>query len=357
MIDGALGELSFERDAEHRLDVARIDVVDDVHDPAEVVLQRPNGGEAVERPHDKERVTHPAIAIVPVAGAVRRFGNAGGHGGDDRAGRLVGAHLERDGGADHRLLPFDRYGQPVNPGAPVIRRVLEERLRHFRRTFRQRLVRSEDQVNGLGHLERGLFEQIVDRRIRRQPHGELVADKTDVIGAIGHGRRLRAVVEAWAQPDLHPRVALDRHDLADQHLRPECAVAGFEPRTEVGNLDAAGFSAQRGLQDRGVGDIALNGAGLIFDLDRKDAVVRRRLGMTKQGLKNRIAVEARQATPDHPRLAIDERADAAISDQSKIKALQWSVTFRALPAAAATMPGIHRSRRHDTSHWCRRGRL
>jgi hypothetical protein len=31
-------------------------------------------------------------------------------------------------------------------------------------------------------------------------------------------------------------------------------------------------------------------------------------------MKHRIAVEARQARPNHPRLAIDERADAAVSD-------------------------------------------
>ena len=51
-------------------------------------------------------------------------------------------------------------------------------------------------------------------------------------------------------------------------------------------------------------------------------------------MKHRIAVEARQAAPDDPRLAIDQRADAAISDKSEIKSLQWPTVLRALPATA-----------------------
>jgi hypothetical protein len=39
----------------------------------------------------------------------------------------------------------------------------------------------------------------------------------------------------------------------------------------------------------------------------------------EQRMKDRVAIEARQAAPNEPRLPVDERANAAIADQAKIE--------------------------------------
>ncbi len=46
----------------------------------------PTSRDAVERAHHKERITQPAVAVVPVAAAVGGPGDAGRHGGHDGAG-------------------------------------------------------------------------------------------------------------------------------------------------------------------------------------------------------------------------------------------------------------------------------
>src|SRR5262249_10822152 len=114
--------------------------------------------------------------------------------------------------------------------------------------------------------------------------------------------------------------------------------------------------AQYRFQHRGVGDVALDATGLVFDLDREHAVVRRRLGVTQERVENRIAVEARQTAPHDARLAIDQRADAAISNQSEIKTLQWSTVLRAFPATGGAIRGIRRCRLCGRWHWFHLGR-
>ena len=75
-----------------------------------IVLRR---ADAVERLHDEIGVAQPAVAVVPGAAGARRLGNRGGVGGDDAAGLLEIAELQRDRGADDRVLPVvgDRRGR------------------------------------------------------------------------------------------------------------------------------------------------------------------------------------------------------------------------------------------------------
>ena len=121
-----LGQFLFETDAVDRLDVTGAGGGDDVHHPTEIKFHRAHRRERVQRAHDEERVPDPAEAVVPVAPRAGGLGNAGRHRGDDGAGRLVAAQFQRDRGADHGILPFERQCEPVHPFAPVVERALLE---------------------------------------------------------------------------------------------------------------------------------------------------------------------------------------------------------------------------------------
>src|SRR3546814_19166359 len=77
--------------------------VDDIAQIGEIFFEHVERAEAVERLHRIISVANPAEAIVPVAPAVRRFGDRSGERGDDRAGLFMLAELEGDRGADHRV--------------------------------------------------------------------------------------------------------------------------------------------------------------------------------------------------------------------------------------------------------------
>ena len=101
---------------------ARRDVVDEV----QVGFHRARRAEAVQRLDHEVAVAQPAIAIVPVARRIRRLRNRRGQRGQHRAGVLVGAELQRDRGADHRVLPVERNGQRAHPVLPVAAGLGEE---------------------------------------------------------------------------------------------------------------------------------------------------------------------------------------------------------------------------------------
>ena len=82
----------------------------DVGDVVDVFFHRLGGAEPVQRLDDEEGVAQPAVAVVPGALRARRLGNRGGMRGDDGAGLLEIAELERDRGADDRR-PATRAGR------------------------------------------------------------------------------------------------------------------------------------------------------------------------------------------------------------------------------------------------------
>ena len=88
---------------------------DDVVDVVQVRLHRARRAQAVERLHHEIAVAQPAVAIVPVARAVRRLGYGRRQRGEHRAGVFVGAQLERDGRADHRFLPVRGHRRACAP--------------------------------------------------------------------------------------------------------------------------------------------------------------------------------------------------------------------------------------------------
>ena len=84
---------------------------DSVPEIGEIVLQRSDGREAVERRDRKIGVAQPAEAIVPVALGIGVLGNARREGRDDAAGFLIDAEFQRDGGANDGVLPVWRGGE------------------------------------------------------------------------------------------------------------------------------------------------------------------------------------------------------------------------------------------------------
>ena len=70
-VDDALGQGRLVADAVDRLDVAAAGGVDDVAQVAEIVLEDVDRAQAIERLDDIVGVADPAVAVVPVAAAVR----------------------------------------------------------------------------------------------------------------------------------------------------------------------------------------------------------------------------------------------------------------------------------------------
>ena len=197
----ALVEAAFERDPVHRLQVAVRRLADDVGQVAQVMLHGVHFGQRVERAHDEERVAQPAVAVIPVAPAAGGFRDAGRHRGDDRAGLLERAELERDGGAQHGVLPFRRDREPARPLAPVRLGVLLERARDRADAVGKGLVGAEREAHLGLQQERGFCEHVADGRVRGQPQHAVRADVADVIAAVGDLRAQRAVAER--RPELH----------------------------------------------------------------------------------------------------------------------------------------------------------
>src|SRR3569833_586821 len=111
-----LGQGRFEADAVYRLDMAVVSPVYEVAQEREVALQDVQGAEAGEGLSHVVGVTQPAVAVVRVASAAGRLGNGRGQGGDDGAGVLVLAQLQRDGRAVHRRVVVERERQGSHPG-------------------------------------------------------------------------------------------------------------------------------------------------------------------------------------------------------------------------------------------------
>ena len=69
---------------------------DDVGDVLDEALHGPGGADAVQGVHGEVGVPDPAIAVVPIAARSRIFRNRGRQRGDDSAGLVEAAELQRD---------------------------------------------------------------------------------------------------------------------------------------------------------------------------------------------------------------------------------------------------------------------
>ena len=72
--------------------------------------------------------------------------------------------------------------------------------------------------------------------------------------------------------------------------------------------------------DRGSGVVALLASRQAFELDGARPVRADAIGGVEQRAKDRVAVEARHAAPDHTGLGVDQRADRAVADHRELQA-------------------------------------
>jgi hypothetical protein len=256
--------------------------------PVQVAFHGAHLGQAVECAHHEEGVAQPAITVIPVAPAVRRLGNAGGHGGDDRAGFLVLAELEGDGRADHGVLPLQRHRQAARPVPPVQRGLFLELARRLVDAAGQRLVGPEQQADGRLEREPGSVDQVGQRHAGVQAHGEPRQVVAQVVAAPGQGRWRGAPVPAGPHHEAHPWVSGQRAHPAHQLSGPEHAVAVQEAWREIDQLDPAAVVVPHpGAHDRGAGVVGLLDPGQSFELDAHGAIQRQPLAAAQERIEHR----------------------------------------------------------------------
>ena len=301
-----------------RLDLPAARLVDDVAQVGEVFLQHVERAQAVECLHRVIAVADPAVAIVPIALAVGRFGDRCRQRGHDRAGFLVLAQLERDRRADRLFLPFERNVQAPHPMLPVFRRIGFHPAHFAADIAHEGLVRAEKEMLVAFDPIMAPFENVANRRIGGQAQGLRPGKIADMVRAVGGRGKFLTVILHWCKHDLETRRTCHRaHDArkGDGAILPSGPLIA---RSEVADLyRATVFRLEPGLQDRTIALVMLAGADLPFELEAPGAAVF--LVAIKQRAEHRIAIDPRNAAPDETALLVHQRADLAIADRGKFE--------------------------------------
>ena len=255
--------------------------------------------------------------------------------GDDGAGLVEIAELERDGGADDRFLPVDRDRQAAHPFHPVVVRALGEFAAGRRQIALEGLVRPEHEVHRPGEHEGRLALDQRERRVRRQADHGALGGIADMVAAKRVVRERLAVVARGPHPDGDPRQAGDRLDDPIELRRPEHAAELAEARHEVGDLDLAAVAVgQHGRDDRRVAHVFRLKLRHVVEHDVGESLL---LLARQQSAEDRVAVETRIAPPHDPRRRIDQCGRAPVPDDGQIQSVAchhpalspWSATIRA----------------------------
>ena len=181
-----------------------------------------------------------------------------------------------------------------------------------------------------------------ERAVGGEAHDFVAADIADVVGADDEFLDWLPVVVRRPHADGDARQARDRLDAADDLRRTEGALVAVEARREVGDAHrGAARVGQHRLDDRGVAHIARRAAGEFRQHDVAKALL---LVARQQPREHRVGIEARKAPPDDARAAVDERGDAAISDQRQIKALFARLSGRPQSALLAFAKAVSQAR-------------
>jgi hypothetical protein len=170
-----------------------------------MALERPGCAEPVQRVDDEIGVAQPAIAVVPGALSVRCFGHGGRQRRDDASGVVERIELQRDGRADHLVLPFERDREVAHPVPPVARSLLVQAAPGLERTCLQRFVRAKDEGQRIVDQEAAGFDHMRDRRVGRQPQPVDGHFGAYVMTAEGHRRLRRAVIATRGEANADPR--------------------------------------------------------------------------------------------------------------------------------------------------------
>src|ERR1700722_9757279 len=281
------------------------------------ILHRLRRADLVERLDDEIGVAQPAIAVIPRAARAGRLGDRGGHRRDDAAGLVEGAELERDGGADHRLLPVIGDRQAAHPGHPVLARAIAELLDDMRELAGERLGGAADEMQRPGDDERRLAFDQRQRRVGGRTKDRGIVMVADMVAADGMALERLAIVVRRSHPDGDARQAGDRLDDAKQLGRAKHAAELLEARREIGDAHRIAVSVgQTRRYDRRIAQIFRAHLGEAVEHHVGESLL---LVAGEQPGKQRIAIEARKAPPDDARRGIDERRRAPVADEREVE--------------------------------------
>jgi hypothetical protein len=295
-IDDPLGQRLARHDAINRLETPVGFAGRHIGDVVDVVFHRQGGAQSIECMHDKVGVAQPAVAVIPCTSAVRRFRDRGRECGDDAAGLLETAQLERDGGADHRVLPFERYRQVAHPFVPVVLGPLTEFARRVGDAGGEPFVRPEDQVYRSGEDECAFLRNIGNRRVGGEPQRGQRRQEAHMVAAEGASRLDRAVIESRPYSDADARRPRQRLDPTQQHRRPKDATELPEARRQIGDPHRGACRIGKGRrQDGRIALVTLgrSAQALEADVEETRAILPGRV--VEQTAEHGIAVEARPA--------------------------------------------------------------
>ncbi len=171
--------------------------------------------------------------------------------------------------------------------------------------------------------ERDLARHQPHRSVGRQPRRLHPAIEADMVAALRAPCLVRALAVARRDADRDARPALDRFDDAHQHRRTEHPAEAREARRKIGDPYAALGSPQLRDEHGRVGQVGL--ARLRHALERNGEGARasgsrgRQPVAADQAAEERIAVEARPASPDDRAGAIHQRGHLAIADDAEVE--------------------------------------
>ena len=256
VIEHLLGQVLLAVDAVHDLQAGvrlRCAVLGDEPEEALRLLLEAQAQERVDR---ERRVAHPGVAVVPVALAADALRERAGRRRDDRAGRLVGQKLERQGGTADHLAPATAVGALRDPVPPERHGIAEGRFRAAlgqmpaAALFGAQLVQHE--IGAVARRQGELGDHPIAFRAQRHRGGEahmhglgvelrtLLYDR-DLVGIASEVERRPAL-----GADLDP--AAQRRDPPDQ---PASLAAALVDRHEVGQLGRTLLGQEAGHQNVG----------------------------------------------------------------------------------------------------------
>ena len=324
MVERLLREFGPAVDAVHELQGAgpsAVGVLPAVLQPvpeAGRLLGEADAQQAVER---ERGVANPGVAVVPVALAADRLGQAAGRRRDDRPGRLEGQELERQGGAVDHLPPAAGVGALREPAPPVGDGVAEQLFRLADAGARSGLVlgteAAQDERGVLPFPEREVGDHAVAVGLQRHGGGQAEAQPRPVeAGAVLADVELvggAGVVEGRAALQTKGHPAADDADSADQLVRHS---AGAADRHVILDLAHAVVVQEAGDEDGGVRPVEL----LVPEVGRRPG----RSGSGRPCRSSRIAAKTlgeskcgRQSQSIEPSMP-DQRRRAQVADDAVV---------------------------------------
>ena len=237
--------------------------------------------------------------------------------GDDAAGFLEVAELQRDRGADDLVLPVVGDGETARPVHPVVDGTVAEFAAGRFEIVLKLLVHPEHHMQGPREDERRFALDIGQRRIGGEPDDGALMDVADVVAADGMLGEGMPIIVRGAKANGDAGQAGHRFDHPDELRRPKHAAELPVTGREIGDADGAAVAVgQNGRYHRGIAQILRLEIGHVVedDVGKSLLVVAR-----EQTTEDRVAIEARITPPYQTRRGIDERSRAPVADDGKIE--------------------------------------